>query len=763
MTEASIIPSRSMAKAIERHFNIALYLLVLTGFGTLASTGGLDLPTVLLVGSALAFRGFQLLTRRDFSLPEPWTNVLTLAYVFLYLADYLFISRTFLRSTVHLALFAMLVRLFSLRRTRDHYMLAALSFGMVLAAAVLTVGSVFLFSFAWFLLVAVVTFVLMEMRHSLAEPTHANAMFKTDVRRAAVRSLVSPETSSPSIIPSNQRMANALLAIAPALVLMILAGTFLIFFLLPRVSSRYMSAYSSVSDVSTGFSDRVQLGRIGQIQQSSAVVMHIEIENDLQGAYDLKWRGVALSSFNGRVWTNSYEQTQLRPAIDGSYWLAPQFNGMPGRRFDGRVASAPAGRSIRYRVLMEPLGTNVFFLAEKPQRLTGNYRQVSIDSGGAIYDIDVDHSISRYEAESELPAIDSDELRLAPNLPPSGMDPYLQLPPLDNRIDRLAEEITASAPSNYDKAVVLERYLSTHFGYTLELPRTLPQNPLADFLFVRKRGHCEYFASSMAVMLRSLHIPSRIVTGFRGGEFNDLTGQYVIRASDAHSWVEAYFPGSGWISFDPTPPASIPLRNGWSRLQLYIDAAASFWREWIINYDAGHQRALSQDAAANSRHFFEDARNWVEAQHQALLQSARRAHRHFTHFPLRWLGGCIAFAAALLILVNLRRLVSTLRARALRAHPERAPRQAAALWYDRMVGRLARMGWHKSPSQTPHDFVAAIQEATLQKKVASFTRAYESARFGQSVDDAQCLPDLFDDITLAEPASSGKMRNRIAR
>ena len=177
------------------------------------------------------------------------------------------------------------------------------------------------------------------------------------------------------------------------------------------------------------------------------------------------------------------------------------------------------------------------------------------------------------------------------------MDEYLKLPPLDVRISKLAEEITAQAPNNYEKAVALERYLSTHFGYTLELPRTLARDPLANFLFERKRGHCEYFASSMAVMLRSLRIPSRIVTGFRGGEFNDLTGQYVVRASDAHSWVEAYFPGFGWISFDPTPAGSVPARTGWSRLQLYLDAAASFWREWIINYDVSHQRTLGKDAA----------------------------------------------------------------------------------------------------------------------------------------------------------------------
>jgi len=308
----------------------------------------------------------------------------------------------------------------------------------------------------------------------------------------------------------------------------------------------------------------------------------------------------------------------------------------------------------------------------------------------------------------------------------------------------------------------LERYLSTHFGYTLELPRSLPRDPLANFLFERKKGHCEYFASSMAVMLRSLRIPSRIVTGFRGGEFNDLTGQYVVRASDAHSWVEAYFPGSGWISFDPTPAGTLPARTGWSRMQLYIDAAASFWREWIINYDVSHQQTLGKDAAYSSRRFFDQARRWIARQHSALLRSARRAHRHFTSFPMRWLGGLIAFTTVMIALLNLRRLIGGLRDHSLRAHPERAPREAAALWYDRMVSRMARLGWRKSPSQTPLDFVVVIQEAALQKKVARFTRAYESARFGKSVDDAQSLPGLFQDITAAETANSNNTTDRAA-
>ncbi len=731
------------SRAIERYFTVALYLLVLTGFGVLASTGGLDLPAVTLVGLALILRGFQLVTQRESVISEQWTNVLTLLYVFVYLIDYFFVSRGFLGATVHLALFVMVVRLFSLRRTRDHYMLAALSFGMVLAASVLTVGSVFLFSFAIFLLVAIITFVLMEMRHSLSEePTQANEPL-TGARGAA---------AAVSVASSNQRMAYALLSIAPALMLMVLAGSFLIFFFLPRVSSRYLSAYAPTSDVSTGFSDRVQLGRIGQIQQSRAVVMHIEIRDDMQGAYDLKWRGIALSNFDGKTWTNSYEQTPLRPSSEGSYRLAPFV----------ATRNALPRRTIRYRVLMEPLGTNVFFLAERAQSLTGNFRQVSMDSGGSVYDLDADHPISRYDAESLLTEPDSDDLRLAANLPPRGMEQYLKLPTLDPRIAKLAENITATAPSNYDKAVAMERYLSTHFGYTLELPSTLPSDPLAYFLFERKKGHCEYFASSMAVMLRSLRIPSRIVTGFRGGEFNDLTGQYVVRASDAHSWVEAYFPGSGWVSFDPTPAGSVPTRTGWSRMQLYVDAAASFWREWIVNYDVSHQRSLGRTAATNTRQFFEGIREWLGREHRALLRSARHVHRHISDFPLHWLGGAVAFAGVFITLLNLRRLLRGLREHRLRTHPANAPRESAALWYDRMVSRMARMGWRKSPSQTPLDFVGAIQEATLQRKVAKFTRAYESARFGRSTNDAATLPDLFQEITTGETTESSTPTNHVA-
>src|SRR5277367_2943319 len=127
----------SLAPAINKYFELSLYLLVLMGFGALAATGGLDLPTVILVGSALAFRGYLLTQRRSLVISDRWSTPLTLAYFLFYAADFFLISRSFLAATVHLVLFAVVVRTFSLRRDRDYTMLAVLAFLMLLASAVL--------------------------------------------------------------------------------------------------------------------------------------------------------------------------------------------------------------------------------------------------------------------------------------------------------------------------------------------------------------------------------------------------------------------------------------------------------------------------------------------------------------------------------------------------------------------------------------------------------------------------------------------------
>ena len=704
-----------------------MYLLVLTGFGTLASTGGLDLPSVVLVGAALAFRGYILAKRRAFTISERWTAPLSIAYFAFFALDYFVVSRSFLPATIHLALFAVVVRMFSVRRERDHITLAILAFLMVLAAAVLTVDSVFLFSFAAFILMAIATFVLMEMRRS--------------GRTATIQARHSSDPQE------HRHLAFALVRLAPVLMIMILVCAAALFFIMPRMSAGYLGGYSFGTDFSSGFSDHVQLGQIGQIQQSNAVVMHVQIDGDTTGRYDLHWRGVALANFDGHTWSNPREQVFLRRRPDNSFVVPPPDT--------NPLASLPlfTGREnlIHYRVMMEPIGTNVFFLAPWARSVRGDYRLIAADAGGAVYDFDSQHAVSRYEVISDIATPTPAELRAVGRQYPQVIQAsYLRLPNLDPRVSQLAEQTTSSAKTEYDKVVAIEHYLRTRFGYTLQLPQNKVNDPIANFLFERKQGHCEYFASSMAVMLRTLGIPSRVVNGFRSDEFNDITESYVVRAKDAHAWVEAYFPGYGWQTFDPTPPGTgTGTPHGWARLALYVDAMASFWREWIISYDSSHQYTLGQVAVSGSRNLWVNTRTWVRKHYESMLQWARRSQDRVEQAPKRWIlfGGAIALA--FLLLANIGRIARSLHERWLTAHPERSPEQAASMWYERMARALARQGVKKSGAQTPQEFVRRIEDSRLREPVARFTDAYESARFGNSSEHAQRLPELFEEVESA--------------
>ena len=533
---------------------------------------------------------------------------------------------------------------------------------------------------------------------------------------------------------------------------MILMGAAGVFFLLPRMSAGYLGGYSFGTDLSTGFSERVQLGRIGQIQQSDAMVMHIQIDGDQRGQHALHWRGVALANFDGKDWSNPHTPYLLQRQADGGFSVPFFSQGVaPPALLQTRTAATSLSypNLIHYRVLMEPIGTNVFFLAPWARRVKGAYRALQIDAGGAVSDVDSQRSVSIYEAGSDISRPSPAQLREAGDVLPKFASSYLQLPELDARVPQLAAQITVSASNSYDKAVALEKYLQSRYGYTLQLPRSPVADPLANFLFERKQGHCEYFASSMAVMLRTLRIPSRVVNGFRSEEFNDLTGNYVVRAKNAHSWVEAYFPSYGWITFDPTPGGAVGSPQGWRRAMLYLDAAASFWREWVVSYDSSHQYILGQSVLSGTRTSWERARMGARLRYERLLNLARKSQRDVEQSPGRWLGTGIAITLLLLVLANVARIARMIRTRRLRTHPERSPDQAAAMWYERMVRHLTRLGMRKTTSQTAQEFVRVIEDGRLRVPVERFTGAYESARFGNSADEARRLPELFEEIEAA--------------
>jgi hypothetical protein len=704
------------SKTIDSYFQVSLYLLIATGFVTLASTGKLDAPALLLVSFALLYRGYLLARGHTLQLPERWASYFTLGYAAFYVCDLFLLSGSFVSATVHLVLFIMVVKMFSVQRDRDHVYLAIISFLSVLAAAVLTVDAVFLAAFCVFLLLAASTFISMEMRRSSA-------------RAAASRTLPS----------GTRRLTGSLSTTALALALATALGSSLIFFIMPRLSTGYLSAYAPHNALVSGFSDEVRLGEIGQIQQSDTVVMHIQIDGDTRGTHDLKWRGVALRAFDGVRWSNPQQQATALSSPDGNYDLSTT---------RAATVAAVSQRLVRYRVLMEPIGANVFFLAPRPRSLSGDYRMITVDDGGAVYNGAREHAIGSYRATSDIGQTAPEELRHATaETPPRIAIQYLQLPALDPRLPQLAHDITAHAPTAYDKAEAIESYLQKQYAYTLRLPDTPQRDPVAHFLFERKAGHCEYFASSMVLLLRTLGIPARIVNGFHSGEFNSVTGSYIVRGRDAHSWVEAYFPGYGWITFDPTPPGAAESPGAWNRAGLYLDALREFWREWVINYDFSHQTALSNTLAVRSRRWFDSARLWVRRSYESLLARARHVQGEAERTPKRIGGMALGVIALVVLLVNFGRLRRMVRVRRLARNPASAPQAAASIWYGRLLRSLGRRGWRKLPEHTPKEFLGTIRDPKLRGPVAAFTEHYERARFGNSARDAQALPEIYEEIT----------------
>ena len=711
--------------AVQRYFEVSLFLLVTTGILAVVLTGKLDPISLIVPVIALAYKGFRISRGRGPEISARVATWLVLSYFLFFPLDLWIFSRNLstgapnpalyaaLLAAIHLMLFAALVRLYSARTNRDFAFLAVLAFTCMLASAILTVETSFLITLAIFLALAVSTFVALEIRRSAA---------------GAV---------SPPFLPGSPmaHQLNRALGITSVLVAVsaLLIGGFL-FFLIPRFTTGYLSALNLQPGLMTGFSDNVTLGEIGKIKQSSAVVMRIHVEGDPGRAAEVHWRGIVLTDFDGKRWfTPAHDQVVLSPNPDGEF----RFVGLP----------LPSGdfNPLRYTVLMEPVATDAVFVAPRLEVLRGRFTNESERAGSSLQHgyllVDKTGSLSnpfhndtkvRYEGLSMLAVIPPVQLRKAgATYPDEITNLYLQLPELDPRVKQLAQKITENSHNEYDRAANIERYLKTHYAYTLDLSGPKTDDPLAYFLFTRRAGHCEYFAAAMTVMLRDLGIPGRYVGGFLPGEYNDLGGDYIVRASDAHTWVEAYFPAYGWITFDPTPPGNGKRNGFFSRLALYWDWFQFAWSEWVINYDFGHQVNLARNLQSTSRNWSDHTQHYYrEKQRQAIRLLMALDHR--TEASPYFLPGVLAFLIALLIYMRGRPLIGYLiarwRVRARRGGNLTA--SLASLEYREMLRLLEKRGWKKSPSQTALEFASAIPAADIAARVVQLTALYQSARFG---------------------------------
>jgi hypothetical protein len=711
----------SVATAVDRLLDVSLFALVVTGFIAVIGTGKLDVFSTALVSSAIVLRGYLFLRGSRWQLSVATTTRLTVIYAFLYFIDFFALSGTFMSATVHMVLFILVAKLFSVHSDRDRMYLAIISFLLLLAAAILTIDTFFLAAFIVFSLIAIVAFITMEMRRSMMDST-------------SVATTAEPKRLWRPVTVTATGLIVAILLLTPAL-----------FFLLPRRSMGRLSQFAQQNTFSTGFGDEVTLGQIGRIQQSDTVVMRVQFERTPPAG--LKFHGITLAHFDGRRWSNRITETQsffTRGGLDNTLQLTRS----DLRRLIDGVGEDPSdlpqqirehkANFLSYRVTLEPVGMNIFFFPSRLTMLQGTAREYLVDNRATLTYADPNRIVRAYSGLSLIE--EHDELSSRPDAGIPSLQTYLQLPLMDPRVAQLAKSVTAASSSPLEKAAALERYLQKNYGYTLELQGS--SDPIPFFLFERKKGHCEYFASSMAVMLRSIGIPARIVNGFRNGEQSEVTGSYIIRGKDAHSWVEAFISGQGWVEFDPTPAADVPAKNFWSKVNLYLDAAREFWGNWIINYDVGHQTLLADITATRARQSSRQLWKDFTVYYSHLLERMRNTIAigdAGARSPRTWII-LLVFTATLLAAAY--GLYASVRQRHLRAMP---PEHFASVWFKRLAHKAAKRGIPKHSSQTATQWAESVSDSDVRQAFQLFVTEYENARFGASKESAERLPELFEE------------------
>ena len=220
-----------------------------------------------------------------------------------------------------------------------------------------------------------------------------------------------------------------------------------------------------------------------------------------------------------------------------------------------------------------------------------------------------------------------------------------------------------------------------------------------------------------------------------------MTDLYVIRASDAHSWVEAYLPRRGWTTFDPTPPDPA-LRHAslWDKLALYADAADTFWQQWVLAYDPSLQMTLAERMERSGRSF---GLRWVERAGLKIVAWKDRAVAWSRRYGGWLLGGIAALLLTAWFAPRAWRALHMLR-RVRLARRGQARVDDATLLYRRMLELLKRRGYQKPAWFTPHEFAASLPRTELGVLVDQFTEAYNALRFGGRVSAAPQLSLLLE-------------------
>lgn len=378
--------------------------------------------------------------------------------------------------------------------------------------------------------------------------------------------------------------------------------TALWFFLTPRIEAG-MLGRGQVENQVVGISDTVDLTAGGLISEDQTPVMMVQLPEEPDGQINnlnlLYWRVCAYNVYGQNRWDS--KPVQL---------LAPGIRALTAgqRGDDGNVRRVERfmrqnTRVVHQTIYVDDVPHRGLPVLDLVQRVKVDDKAKGIDlSWGRDNDFSVrlNKNVSRrlnYEAWSEVGDPSAEELRSIPedfsSLESADRDSLLDCP-LSDTSKQVAARIVSQEATLYDKVIAVEKYLSgPDFLYSLEDSSTEARSVIDDFINNTRTGHCEKFATAMALLLRSQGIPSRVVSGFRGGEWSESDRTYTIRANMAHLWVEVWFPTVGWVTFDPSPRADDTPGSRLDRMAMLASRvllkAKMFWFREVVGFDRAAQ------------------------------------------------------------------------------------------------------------------------------------------------------------------------------
>jgi protein-glutamine gamma-glutamyltransferase len=584
-------------------------------------------------------------------IPSPLMRALAILYVPFYIIDAAAISRSAIAASTHLVLFIAAyqpIESMQKRNQAQRLLTAALIFTASLATSTHITVTLFVVIFAWLMLRQLMYVAHLETAHALG------------------RAYAEP--------PSGRA---AMFYLAGAIVI----GAFLFPFL-PRVRNPFVQGFAgALPGATTALSETINFDEQRRSSNDGTVVARVWMNRQTIPFFTpLRLRGTVYDRFYAGAWRQSTLGRRPLFARERTYTIA-----------------RPAGVSRDAIVQMRPLNGRLFLpvgtftvtgvpnLAEGPTRDSYHVFQAR---PGEVVDFNV---------------------RMATRIEPLRVTrmPRIQYP-IRPEIEQLAQRIVGSEQSLDRRAALIEQYLSTTFTYVGD-PQTLPRMTVEDFLLRQRRGHCEYFAAGMVVLLTSLEIPSRMVGGFYGGRLNPLTGYFIVRREDAHAWVEVW-DGRQWSTYDPTPVSLRPGNAAEGLLKMFAtavgDSVTYFWDRYILTFGLGDQIALAADAIDRGRNLLIAARASLAAGARGLRSSA---------FPVL-MALVIAAGLALILLTRRRRPL-----------------------FDLLAAHLARLGHPIGPSMTLEDALRALrdQDPGAAHELEPLVRLYEEEEFSARRDRAR--------------------------